>query len=302
MVLRASLVAALALISLGPVGAASPAPSGAAPLMQWSDLLGRAKPAQKPERIRYGPAASQVVDLWRPATPGAHPVIAMIHGGCWTASVADLHIMDWAAADLARRGIAVWNIEYRRLGEPGAGYPGTYQDVGAALDKLKAEAPRLRLDLRRAVVVGHSAGGHLALWSAARKKLASTSPLHAAHPLRVTGVVDVAGIPNLETDTATACGPEAVAAMAGPATPARPNPFAYTSPAHLVPLGVRQIVIHGTGDHTVALAVGQAYAARAKAAGDRVEVRAPPGGHVEEIAPGTPAGEAVAAAIQELLR
>jgi acetyl esterase/lipase len=224
----------------------------------------------------------------------------MIHGGCWTAGVADLSIMDFAADDLRSRGVAVWNIEYRRLGQPGGGYPGTYQDVAAALDRLPAEVRTRGLSPGPYVVVGHSAGGHLALWSGARAKLPLWSPLHVPHPLPVKAVVDIAGIANLETDTATGCGAEPVAAMAGSRSPARSDIYADTSPAALVPLGAPTWVIHGEDDVTVRPSIGAAYAALARAHGDDVQVLNPPGGHVEEIAPGTPAWSVISDLIVRL--
>ena len=290
---RASALAAAALALLaGEAGAAG---------MSWSDLLSRPRP-HADATLAYGRDPSQVVDVWKPAGGGVHPVVVMIHGGCWTAKVASRHIMNWAAADLRSRGVAVWNIEYRRLGQAGGGYPGTYLDVGAALDRLRDEAPRLGFSLRRIVVVGHSAGGHLALWAAARRKLPASSVLRVADPLRIDGVVDIAGIPDLKTDAATACGAKPLRAMAGASSAGRRDVYADTSPAHLLPLGAPQVVIHGTEDRTVPLALGQAYATRARAAGDAVAVRAPPGGHVEEISPGTPAWATAVAAAQEWLK
>lgn len=278
--------------------------AGAMPLMQWADLLSRPRP-HADERIAYGADPSQIADLWLPersASSAPPPVVVLIHGGCWTASVADLSIMDFAADDLRRRGLAVWNIEYRRLGQPGGGYPGTYQDVAAALDRLPAVAEAHGLARGPYVVAGHSAGGHLALWSGGRARLPATSPLRTPHPLSIKAVIDIAGIANLQTDTATACGPDRVAAMAGPPSPERPDVYADTSPAALAPLGIPTWVIHGAEDVTVAPPVGAAYAALARARGDTVEVLSPPGGHVEEIAPGAAAWTAIADLIVRLAR
>ena len=282
---------------LGLAGAAAAPPVTAQPpparLMSWRDLLGRPKPTLRPERIRYGDDANQIIDLWRPTTPGPHPVIAMIHGGCWQASVASFHIMDWAAADLARRGVAVWNIEYRRADQPGGGDFGTYTDVLSALVKLRKEASDRKLASGRGVIVlGHSAGGHLALWSAGlrstiERNISGPQPRDRKDmPPKVRAVIDLAGIADLEHDTATACGPEVVAQMAG-----SPPSYGSTSPAHMLPLKADLFVIHGAQDTTVEPAVGARFAAKARAAGDRVTVLTPPGGHVEEIAPGSEAWE-----------
>ena len=274
--------------------APDPAPSRR---LSWPDLLDRPRPRPQ-ATLSYGPGPSHVVDLWLPEGRGPHPVAVLIHGGCWTKSIANRGYFDYAAEDLRRRGLAVWNIEYRGVDEPGGGYPGTYQDVEAALDLLKSEAPKRGLRLDRVVAVGHSAGGQLALWAAARRKLPASSPLRTRDPLRIAAVVDLAGLADLQHDLDTACGREPVEAMAGP--PRLGGRYADTSPAALVPLGAPQVVLHGAQDATVPLAVGAAYAAKARAAGDRVELLSPPGGHVEEVAPGSPAWDSASANIVAL--
>lgn len=274
-------------------------PLAAGYLMTWSDLLNRPRPRPQ-ATLRYGPAAAQVVDLWLPAGAGPHPVAVLIHGGCWTKSVADRSYFAYAAEDLRRRGLAVWDIEYRGVDQAGGGYPGTYLDVGAALDLLKVEGPRRGLKLDSVVVVGHSAGGQLALWSAARRRLPLSSPLRVAEPLRIAAVVDLAGVADLERDLNTACGPEAVETMAGPPRPG--GRYADTSPAALLPLLTLQMVLYGAQDVTVPPAVGAAYARRANMAGDAVQVLHPPGGHVEEVAPGSAAWEQAAAWIVALAK
>ena len=278
-------------------GAASAAPR----LMTWPDLLSRPKP-QPTRTVFYGDDPNQIADLWLPSGKGPFPAVVMIHGGCWQASIANHTIMNYAAEDLRLRGFAVWNIEYRSVDQPGGGYPGTFRDVGAAMDRLALEAPHDNIGMKRVVVVGHSAGGHLALWAAARYKLPAWSPLHWAAPQPVVGVVDIAGIPNLKTDTETACGPEVLKKLAGPPSKARRDVYADTSPGALLPLGVPQVVIHGTEDTTVPPAIGEAYVQAARAAGDKVVFHSPPGGHVEEITPGTPAWGDAVASIQGLLR
>jgi acetyl esterase/lipase len=135
--------------------------------MKWPDLLQRQRP-EPDETIRYGDAATQLVDLWLPKGNGPHPTVLMVHGGCWQTEIADRRIMNWIADDLRKRGIAVWNIDYRGVDRAGGGYPGTFEDVAAAADALPRHARQYRLDLSRLVAVGHSAGGHLALWLAGR--------------------------------------------------------------------------------------------------------------------------------------
>ncbi|MBE7218652.1 MAG: alpha/beta hydrolase [Caulobacteraceae bacterium] len=267
--------------------------------MTWAQFYARPAP-RADARVAYGAGPDGFGELWLPPGAGPHPLVVLIHGGCWTKSVADLHIMSPAAADLRRRGVAVWNIEYRGVDGTGGGYPGTYQDVAAGLDALRRIAPEHHLRLDRVVVAGHSAGGQLALWAAARRRIVH-GPLAAHDPLKVAAVVDISGLPNLETDRRTACGAEPVDAMAGPERPG--GRFADTSPAQMLPLGVRQEVVVGAEDHTVSPVVSEAYVARAKAAGDPVTLHVvPDSAHVEEITPGAPGWDAAAALIVELSR
>src|SRR5687768_17386072 len=150
--------------------------------MAWPDLLERPRP-QPSVSLPYGQDPLQVVDLWLPSGEGPHPTVLMVHGGCWQTEIADRTIMNWIADDLRRRGIAVWNIDYRGV-DRGGGYPGTFLDVAAAADALSEQAPAHRLDLSRLVAVGHSAGGHLALWLAGRRRLPAGSPLRTPDPLQ----------------------------------------------------------------------------------------------------------------------
>ena len=262
--------------------------------MDWPDLLGRPLP-RSDEHIAYGPGQSQFGELWLPATPGRHALVIMIHGGCWRARVAKLSIMNYAADDLRRRGIAVWNIEYRGVDEAGGGYPGTFLDVAAAADALRAIAPARHLELGRVVVVGHSAGGHLAAWLAARRRLPPGGPLVSRDPLPIAGVVSLGGLPDLKADKAAreaACGAEVVDALTGPATPGRRDVFADTSPAERLPLGVPEAVVNGADDPLAPPWLGRAYADRLRTAGDPVTVvEVPDTGHVELIAPGSAAWE-----------
>ena len=186
--------ALVALITLGsPVWAqnsfsASTSQSG---LMTPRDLTSVA--AQAPdERVTYGADANQFAELRVPSVAGPHPVVVLVHGGCFKTygSLADLAAMGDA---LKGRGIATLNVEYRRVDQAGGGWPNTYLDVGHAVDHVRSLATAHRLDLSRVVIVGHSAGGHLAMWAAARSRVPRNSALFMANPLTVRGVVDLAG-------------------------------------------------------------------------------------------------------------
>ena len=272
--------------------------SGPDGLMAWPDLLERPRPAPS-ATIRYGEAPLQVVDLWLPEGAGPHPVALMVHGGCWQSDIADRTIMSWIADDLARRGIAVWNIDYRGVDRPGGGYPGTFLDAGAAADALRGQAGRHRLDLSRLVAVGHSAGGHLALWLAARPRLPEGSPLRAGDPVPIEGVVSLGGLPDLEEAArppGSGCGTQVVARLTG-------GRFADTSVPLLAPLGVPQRLVNGIEDRIIPPAYAEGYAAPMRAAGDEVRVRmVARTGHVELIAPESEAWAAAVAEIEELLR
>src|SRR4051812_20720119 len=175
----------------------APPPSPQPELMKWPALLERPRP-EPDATIAYGADQMQKVDLWLPAGKGPHPTVLMVHGGCWQSEIADRRIMNWIAEDLRRRGIAVWNIDYRGVDRPGGGYPGTFQDAAAAADALRAHAGQYRLDISRLVATGHSAGGHLALWLAGRPRLPQGSPLRSADPVPIHAVVSLGGLPDLE--------------------------------------------------------------------------------------------------------
>ncbi len=166
--------------------------ASAGTLMSPGDL--QALPSRAPDhRLSYGQDSSQYGELRLPAGPGPHPVVVLIHGGCFKAAYATARDLAPMGDALKAEGIATWNVEYRRLGQPGGGWPGTYLDVGRAVDRLRALAGRYRLDLDRVVLLGHSAGGHLAMWAAARPRVPAGSPLYLADPLPVRGAIDLAG-------------------------------------------------------------------------------------------------------------
>jgi acetyl esterase/lipase len=271
----------------------------------FSQLLAQPRVAAD-RRIAYGPDALQFGELWLPRGRGRHPVIVLIHGGCWRADLPGTELMDYMAADLRDRGYAVWNLEYRRIGHPGGGYPGTFQDIAAGLDHLRAIAPQNRLDLRRVAVSGHSAGGHLALWAAARDRLPGNSPLRVPDPLPIRGVVSLAGIADLDAYRQTgpdACGgPSTIDGLVGVQQPGGRDVFTDTSPPALLPLGDRQIVISGALDPIVPPRFGEDYAAAAAARGDRAQSVVLEGaGHFEIIDPTSAAWPRVVGAYRDLL-
>jgi acetyl esterase/lipase len=263
-------------------------------LMTWPDLLERPRPAPS-ATVHYGSDPLQVVDVWLPAGRGPFPTVLMIHGGCWQTDVADRHLMDWVSNDLKRRGIAVWNIDYRGVDRPGGGYPGTVLDAAAAADALRDHAREFDLDTSHIVAVGHSAGGHLALWLAGRPRLPASSALHSARPLPIAAVVSLGGLPDLELETKVdnGCGKTVSATVAG-------GHYAETSVPRLAPLGVRQYLVNGLDDPIIPTRLATDYQTKMRAAGDKVTIDwIPASGHFELIAPET---NAWATAVRDIER
>ena len=153
----------------------------------WQEVQALPRPAAD-HRIAYGDGEFRFGELRLPIGDGPFPVVVLIHGGCWLAEF-DLDYMASTGAALVDNGVAVWTLEFRRIGNPGGGWPGTFEDVARGFDHLCNLAERFPLNLDRVVLAGHSAGGHLALWLAARHVLPKASPLHAPDPLGVRGVL-----------------------------------------------------------------------------------------------------------------
>lgn len=250
------------------------------------DILEIAPPPAT-QRIRYGDDPNQFADLWLPAGAGPHPTVVVVHGGYWRARY-DLTYFGHCCADLASHGIAAWNIEYRRVGNPGGAWPGTFQDVGRAADHLRAIAPTFNLDLGRVATLGHSAGGHLALWLAARHRIPATSPLASATPLPIHTAVSLAGVSDLRMSWELGSSNWAAGELLG-ATPAEhPERYDQGSPYELLPLGVRQYLVHGRADPDVPFAMSERYLARCQASGDAAElVDLGDSGHFELVDPRT---------------
>ena len=233
--------------------------------------------------MSYGDHPDQVANLHLPAREGGPwPCVALVHGGFWRARF-DRTLMTPLAIDLAARGIAAWNVEYRRVGQEGGGWPGTFEDVAAAIDRLTEID---EVDHTRVVTCGHSAGGHLALWLAARPRLPAGMP--GAGP-RVTPVAAVAqaGVCDLERARLDNLGNGAVEALLGPSDATRD---AAASPAALAPLGVPLLLVHGDADDVVPVSQSRALAALDPAA-ELVEL--PGVDHFEVIEPASTAWVAV---------
>jgi len=209
--------------------------------------------------------------------------------------------MDSLCRDLASRGIAAWNIEYRRVGQ-GGGWPMSLIDVGAATDLLDLLSSRYPLDLSRLVAVGHSAGGHLALWTAARHRLARAAP--GSDPVvHVSSVLVLAGISDLREGFRQGTCDHAVYELLGGPPDDLPDRYAHASPAELLPLGVPQVLVHGSADEDVDPSITDLYAERARASGDQInEIRLDGFDHFDVINPKSAIWQAALDAVPEFRR
>ena len=251
--------------------------------------------------LSYGPEKLQFADLYQPSTQGPHPVVILLHGGFWRAAYG-LDLMHALAEHLATQGIAAYNVEYRRVGDSGGGWPGTLQDVAQATDHLRTIAPPYQLDLARVLPLGHSAGGHLALWLAARHKLPPTGPLHIEkQPLSLTAAISLAGAMDLEQVWQQHLGNDAVVEFLGGTPQEVPQRYKSASPAALLPLDLPQVLVHGTRDDRVPLNISQQYARKATVAGGTVTLIEIPGAdHFILIDPKSEAWQKTLAAIHRL--
>lgn len=239
--------------------------------------------------IAYGSAPLQVADLRIPNGKGPFPVAIVIHGGCWRANVDDRTGIAGFAEALTQRGFATWNVEYRRVGDPGGGWPGTFQDVAAAEDKLADIAAKYHLDLSRVVIVGHSAGAHLALWTASRAKLPAPWTATRIKPVAVAAIDGPGALAPFVGIDAQVCGQPVIVPLMGGTPAEKPAEYVTASPADHLPLGMRQLLVEGELGPMM-----EPYAAAAKAAGDPVTVLKPTNAnHFDIVTPPTANGAAV---------
>ena len=283
------------------------------------DVLTR--PAPPPDHLlRYGPGPDQVADLRLPPRLGldaagrAPVLILLLHGGFWRAAFDRTHLGSLAAA-LAAESFAVCTPEFRRTGQPGGGWPGTFDDVALAVDRLpglvRAVLPA-GSEVGEVILAGHSAGGHLALWSAGRHRLDPDSPWHvspggasgvggvsSAGVTGVAGVVALAPVSDLAACYEAGLDDDAAGDLLGGGPAEQPARYAVADPARLIPLGVPVRIVHGTADDRVPFAMSESFAARDGVAGDSVQLDVlAGGGHFGVIDPLSAAWPVVLAAFR----
>ena len=254
--------------------------------MPGQDIL-TAKPPPADRRVPYGSDPNQFVDVRLPSGKAPHPTVFFIHGGYWRARY-DLTHAGHLCAALARAGIATWNIEYRRVGNPGGGWPGTFEDVRGAFRLLRSRGSAKEFDHKRICVAGHSAGGQLALCLAAFEK-------------SVTRVVSLAGVADLRRAWELHLSHDAVVEFLGGPPSAVPEHYHEASPSERT-IHATQKIIHGTADNSVPYEISKSYADAKKKAGEKVELLTLPNiGHFEIVDPQSAVWPKIQSTIQSLL-
>jgi acetyl esterase/lipase len=230
----------------------------------------------------YGDRPLQRGEWWLPDLPGPLAVVVLVHGGYWR-PVYDRSLENDVAADLCGRGYLCWNLDYAAADAP---WPATLTDVAAGYDHLVQGSLTDRVDRSRIAVVGHSAGGHLALWLASRHRLPPIAPgaPHAVVPRPALAVAQ-APVAALVAGARERLGGGAVEALVGGTPEQVPDRYAIADPEALLPTGVPTVLIHGTSDDTVPLTQSKRYVAAATAAGDRSRLLTYDGGHDEHLDP-----------------
>ena len=254
--------------------------------------------------IAYGESPLQFGELRLPAGSDSVPLVVLIHGGCWRSQYDVKHTAP-AAAALVKEGVAVWSVEYRRIGDVGGGWPGTFDDIAHAVDHVRKLAVQFpRIDTSRVVLMGHSAGGQLALWAASRKQNEMTGLFRSAlAPLKVAGVVSLAGITDLAEYS---LGPggcnQSVAPLLGGTAQQQPQRYKAVSPKDRIPIGVPIRLVHGELDPIVPLAQSKAFLDSMRRGGDHGLLDVVPGaGHFDVLAPHADAWKTVLHAVQVMV-
>ena len=252
--------------------------------MSSEDIL--SKPQPKPDqRVAYGSDPNQFVEVRLPKGAGPHPVLLNIHGGYWRAKY-DLAHAGHLCEALREAGVATFNVEYRRVGNTGGGWPGTFADLRSSFRFVREKASMFRVDTERLAVMGHSAGGQLALCL-------------AAHETSLKRAISLAGVVNLKKAFALHLSHDAVAEFLGGKPDEVPDHYREADPMELRITHARQWVLHGLDDDTVPPEFSREYAATKTKSGERVDlVEIAHAGHFELIDPGSEVFQKVISAVR----
>ncbi|MFL4472900.1 alpha/beta hydrolase [Paeniglutamicibacter sp. MACA_103] len=254
----------------------------------------------RPVRHDYGEHPSQYAELWVPGTRLHEVVAVIVHGGFWRQTYG-AELGRPLAADLAARGIVAWNLEYRRTAGGDGGYPGTFLDIAAGIDALDAALAAAGLSDGPRIAIGHSAGGHLALWAAGRSLLPTGAPGALPDGGRsLDGVVSQAGVLDLALAHRLGLSDDAAGTLMGCSPKTGPVQWAIADPAARPLPQAPLVMLHGRTDADVPVDLARSFAARAREAGSNVDYREFDGDHYGLITPGDPAWEATVAALLEL--
>lgn len=255
--------------------------------MPTSDILSRPQPPPD-KREAYGTDPNQFLEVRLPREKGPHPVLVNLHGGFWRAKY-DLTHAGHLCEALRAAGVATFNAEYRRVGDPGGGWPGTFADVRSAYRYVRQEAVRFQLDLNRLVVMGHSAGGQLAFCL-------------AAHETSLRRAIALAGVVDLKKTFALHLSHDAVVEFLGGTPEGVPEHYREADPMELKIPQARQWLLHGSDDDTVPVEFSRDYVAQKKKIGETVDlVEIPRCGHFDVIDPDSAPFQQVTAAVRSAL-
>ena len=253
-------------------------------------------------RIHYGNDPNQFAELRFPNLKGSFPLLFVVHGGFWQSGYDLSHIGHLCAA-LTDKGIITCNIEYRRIGNPGGGWPGTFQDISLATGNILQELSQdSRFDQARTAIIGHSAGGHLALWLVGRHRIRKGSPLHNDRRQEIRMAISLAGVSDLRSAWKNKLGHGIVTRFMGGTPEEYPDRYDTGSPIELLPTGARHVLVHGTADDTVPLSQSESFIERAEKLMDQSTLVKLDGiGHYELIDPESEAWQPVVGAVLTLL-
>lgn len=255
------------------------------------------KHAAPDHRISYGKHSEQFGELYLPKENNLHPTIIMIHGGCWQARY-NLTVLGQLSKALTKIGYAVWNIEFRRLGN-GGGFPITFEDVAMGADFLNTIAKKYALDLNSLTAMGHSAGGHLALWLAGRHHLSRSSKFHSNSAIKLERVISLAGIPDLVAGVEQDICRGACLNLMGGLPNKIPEQYQLASPHHLLPLNIPHWHLVGEHDPLVPVSYLEPFIQRAKQQDTHVHFEVIPEiGHFEMVMPNTVSWNYIKEALQ----